>query len=116
MASAFVVAGIIRQYFVPEIEGEHAAQQLAIGASDCQHLAIVAKNLEQSFEITLGHGGCAMTMHVVGKELEEPVCVAVDCANEAILDALANHGALLARDGQHVGLDVGQDFLAKGDV
>ena len=37
-------------------------------------------------------------------------------ARQPVLDALAHHGALLARDGQHVGLVVGQDLLAEGDV
>ena len=37
-------------------------------------------------------------------------------AHQPVFDALANHGALLAGDGQHVGIFFGQDFLAKRHV
>ena len=57
-----------------------------------------------------------MAVHVVGVEREEAVDAGVDLAAQAVLDALAHHRALLARDGQHVGFFVGQDGLAEGDV
>ena len=55
-------------------------------------------------------------MHVVGVERKESIDAGVDVAAQAVLDALAHHRALLARDGQHVGLLVGQDVLAKRHV
>ena len=57
-----------------------------------------------------------MAVDVVGVEREEPVDRRVDLAAQAALDALAHHRALLARDGEQVRLDVGQDLLAEGDV
>ena len=55
-------------------------------------------------------------MNVVSKNLEKTVGIAVDRTNQAILDALADHGALFTRDGQHIGFDFGQNFLAEGDI
>ena len=57
-----------------------------------------------------------MAQHVVGIEREEAIDVRIDVADEFVLDALAYHGALLARDGEHVGFGLGQDRLAEGDV
>ena len=55
-------------------------------------------------------------MHVVGVERKEAVDAGVEFGAQSVLDALAHHRALLARDGEHVGLLVGQDGLAEGDV
>jgi hypothetical protein len=60
--------------------------------------------------------GVPWAMHVVGEDLEKTVSIAVDRTNEPIFDAFADHGALFARDGKHVGFHVRQDFLAEGDV
>src|SRR5262245_43519169 len=57
-----------------------------------------------------------MPAHVVRVEPEEAVDRAVELAAQAVLDPLAHHRALLARDGEHVRLLVGEDRLAEGHV
>ncbi|MCY1520667.1 hypothetical protein D9M68_554490 [compost metagenome] len=57
-----------------------------------------------------------MAVHVVGVQGEETVGGQVHVRSQAVLDALAHHGALLARNGEHVVFFLGQDGLAEGDV
>ena len=57
-----------------------------------------------------------MTMLVVGVEGEEPVDRGVGLAPQTVLDPLAHHRALFARDGEHVRLDVRRDLLAEVEV
>ena len=40
----------------------------------------------------------------------------VDLASQAVLDALSNHRALLARNGLHVGIDVRRKLLSEGYI
>ncbi len=47
-------------------------------------------------------------MHVVGVEREEAVDAAVDLAAQPVLDALADHRALLARNRLQIGVDIGE--------
>ena len=116
IACGFVVAGVIRQYLVTKVEAEDGRQQLAVRVGDGQHLAVFAELLLQRFKVTLRQCRCAVAVHVVGVQAEEAVHAAIHFALQAVLDALAHHRALLARDGQHVGFFVGQDGLAEGDV
>ena len=57
-----------------------------------------------------------MPVHVVGKQFEKSVRFPVDRGNQAIVDALSDHGPLLARNGQHVGLNLRKYLLAECDV
>ena len=116
MAGAFIVAGVVGQDFVAKIEGKHAAQQAAVRSGNGQYFTIIAKDLEQGIEVMFGHGRRAMAMNIVRVKGEKAFAVAVDRADQPIFDALAHHGPLLARDGQHVFVNVGQDRLAEGDI
>jgi hypothetical protein len=58
----------------------------------------------------------AVAVLVVGVQLEEAVHVLVDHRAQLALHALAHHGALLARNGQQVGLGVGEQGAPEGDV
>ena len=57
-----------------------------------------------------------MAMDVVRVERKKTVCVAVNGADQPVLDPLADHGPLLARDGQHVVFNRWQDGLAEGYI
>jgi hypothetical protein len=57
-----------------------------------------------------------MPVNVVGIERKEAARIGVDLAAQTILDPLAHHRPLLARDGLHVGLHLGRNLLAKADV
>jgi hypothetical protein len=55
-------------------------------------------------------------VNIVGVEREEAARIGIDLASQPILDSLADHRPLLARDGLQVGLDFGRNALAKTDV
>ena len=55
-------------------------------------------------------------MHVVGVKSKESVDVGLEPASQAVPDALAHHRALLARNGEHVRLDLRQDRLAEAGI
>ena len=57
-----------------------------------------------------------MPMDVVRVKCEESFDRLVDLAAQTCLNPFAHHRALLARDREHVGFDLGQDFLAEGHV
>src|SRR6202158_3771817 len=64
----------------------------------------------------LGERRRAVTMDVVGVKRKKAVDRSIDFAAQAVLDALAYHGALLARYCQKVRLAVGRDRSAKRHV
>ena len=90
--------------------------QSTIWPSDGQHFAVCPKLCLQSLEVMLGHGGCAMAVDIVSIERKKAVYSNVNFTHQTGFYALANHGSLLARDGQHVGFFSWQDFFAESDI
>ena len=57
-----------------------------------------------------------MAANIVRIKCKKPVGATVNFAAQSVLDSLADHGTLLARNGQKIGFFMRQDFLAKRDV
>ena len=89
---------------------------MPLAIDDRQDFARVAEHGAQPLEVAARQRGRAVTVHVVGVEREEAPRVGIGLAGEPSPDRLAHHRPLLAGDREHVGLDVGQDLLAVGDV
>ena len=51
VARGFVVAGVVGQDLVAEVEAQHAGQRPAVGRADRQHAAVVAEGLAQRLEV-----------------------------------------------------------------
>ena len=57
-----------------------------------------------------------MAMHVVSVERKKPVYRSVDMGREPILDSFAHHGALFARNGEHVVVFLRRNGFAKRHI
>src|SRR5438309_1385743 len=57
-----------------------------------------------------------MAVDVVSVQGKKAIGGHIDLAHKAVLDPLAHHRALLARDREHVGFDVRRDVLAKSHI
>src|SRR5215510_6787972 len=116
LPSVDVIPCVVRQHLVAEIEREHARHRFAFPVEDRQHLGVAAEHALERLEVAPRLRRRAMPAHVVRVEAEEAADRGVELAAQALLDPLAHHRALLARDGEHVRLLVGEDRLAEGHV
>jgi hypothetical protein len=110
------IAGVVRQNLVAKVEAQYRRHGSALRIDDRLHFAIAAERRQQCVEVAARQRGGSMALDVVRVQIEEPSGIAIDLRFESALDPLAHHRALLARDGQQIGFDLGRQFLAKGHV
>src|SRR5262249_3380179 len=81
-----------------------------------QDVAIGTENFLEDPKLALRKDRRAQPVHAVGVGREKALHALVDLARQARLDSLAHHGALLARNLEHVALEVGIDRFPESDI
>ena len=115
IARAIGATRIIRQHLVAEIKAQDTADR-RIAVQNGEDLAVLAEFALQGGDVSTRENRRAQTMHAAGIDRIEAIDGPLDFAAQAVLDALAHHRALFARDRLHICVVVGRNLLAERRV
>ncbi len=103
-------ASVIGQHFLAMVEVQHGGDR-RLAVVDCHDVAAVAEGLHEYFEIAAREHRGAEVTDALGVDVVQRPRVVIGSRDEAVLDALAHHRPLLARDRLHVPLRIGLNRL-----
>src|SRR5271166_1145075 len=104
-----------RQDLIPKIEIEHRGDGISI-TGHRNDIGGIGKFLAQNPKIRFGEYGRTEIMDTLGVDAMKLIDAVIDLRPQSVLDALAHHGALFARDRFQIAFDRGIERPAKVDV